>query len=1238
VTGTWVPVDRGAPRFAWSEDHTDYIDNSYVAYGSFEEGAFYNPDIEEGKDALLQANSVTRFEVKKSKIQVLDEINYASKESITNSEAYLIAGLTTENVEEFLFNGGGVDTSNPADNDAGAYFYDSILSITKPPRSKIRIAQLGGWTGRTTMSSTAFVKSFLEKRSPAFTVAENVASIGLSNADAGDGEGYDICWVSNPTGIPNGEELEAIKTWLALGNKKLIITYETEGSANYSGETGSPNVTFDEVRKVVTLCSLLGLTMKPVYLETKGEFALHTTDGDGVSPSDNILTPDLNKIDYLVGNKITKDFVPIDRGNGTSVARIPKGILDDYYENVQLWEMKASPVKIDFETLPGSGYKLFVDVYSKNVKESEFINIGVKNCTNSPEYDSSYDAKYDLFDSEGNMKDEKLTVNVGLNANVVPTSAASSNGQGENEITTREFNIKATSDKISLYITTPYKQTENDTKTARFFAVSGCLLNIEEDKIIQYGTRISGYEWVITSNGTPEQTFTYQPPFREISTDNTKYSPYCGSSCQDDCLQALGGQLIADGPVVVAQELEQFSTFDNGQNRSRITVISDSSLIQGRCIADENGVINQATIRFIKSLYPPSPSQYVTRGRQFTTAIKLISQERSSPQKLFSSTGNIGHNLLFKGTSNPSSGISMEDFNEYIYQKPDDLERPLSIEESLDWDFRTKLPEGADRTEEEIQEIKNTIISQFQTIASEYGATSKFSGIIDGTLYSDASYRGGIPQIMTDTGYDYLDFNRFPSGYPGDLFGYSIALYGNKLVIGCPFTPFSEEELVTWSGVSSITKPYTKPSGTLIGFNGGAGAVYVFEKTGSGITPFGNLTSWECTRKLRPRSVNAGQDIDDLALSESGFYLGSHNYDSDELLNLSIINDQFGHAVDIHSDTIIVGAPGHDFENYIKESGGAFRNKDFGFDLNISTRELTDVGESGIRNELFISGSGTTAVLNNGAVYVFENRINDWINKTQDWEFVEKVIPHGYNSRLQKTPSASGSENDYFGKSLSIDRARRVDSDYTIAVGTPNHKFATSGNHVTGQPLIDAGSAYVYDIVLRERQASKADPDAFIEANVFGSGVEKVNLFFSNGTEYNKQYEATGVIYSNPQGEIFLEASGRDPTLKGFIKHRPYIEAVNGGYLFGTPVDEAFRLYTAGHPPVSSGDMNLFMNCESGIVYNTLGLYEQGIADFSSGNLSLYTESPSGEKSDSVNLYIGIGNNTETLNLRIRGK
>jgi len=1217
-------LEGGDKQFAWSEEDEGYIDNSYVAYGSFAEGAFFNPEPEEGIDAILKANGVTRFEKKKSSVKVLNEINYATKEVSGTSEVYLIAGVVTENYENFLTDGGGVNESNTRDNDAGMNFYYEILAMQQ---KTIRIAQLGAWTGREAMSSPDFVNKVLRKRN--FTVNENVSSLGLQHASPDGKNGYDIAWIYNPTGRPSDEELNDIKTWLATGNKKLIITYETDGDDTGYGEGYSVDVNYDSIRIVEELCSSFGLTMKPVYLPVKATYALHKRDGDSVSDSDNVLTPSLDNIDYLVGSKLVKSFVPIDKGDGTSVATIPKAILDIAYENVQLWEMKTSPVKVDFETIPGSGYKLFVDVYSKNISESEPINIGVTNCSIQPDVDSSFEANYNLFDSNGNMKDEKLKVNVGLATSVDPSSA-------NNEITKREFNIKAKSDKISMYFTTSYSQTAGQVNTTRLYAVSGCLLNIEEDKIVQYGTRISGYEWVITSNGTPEQIFTYYPPVREISTDNTKYSVYC-DSCEK-CEEVLGNQLIADGPVVAAQELEQFSAFENGQNRSRITVISDSSLIQGRCMIDANGAINPATVSFIRSMYPPNPSMYVTRGRQFTSATKIISQERCSPQKLFNSTGNTGHNLLFGGLSSHSSGLAMSKFDEYLYDKGADLDRPLSIEESLEWAFLQKLPEGADRTEEDIQQIKETAIAEFEGIAANYGATSKFSGIIDGTLYADAPYYGGIPQIMTDTGYDYLDFHRFPSGYPGDLFGYSIALHGKKLVIGCPFTPFSNEELVTWSGVSSVTQTFTAISGTHTGFNGGAGAVYIFEKTGSGITQQGNSISWECTRKLRPNSINVGQDLDDLTVSELGIYFGNNNYDADDILNMSIVNDQFGHSVAIDGDTIIVGAPGHDFTNYVYESGGGFVNKDFASDLNISIRELTDVGNSGIRNDLFISGSGTTAVLNNGAVYLFENRIDNWIDKSQNWYMIEKIVAHGYNSRLQKTPSIVGSENDYFGRSIAIDRARRVDSDYTVVVGTPHHKFATSGNHISAQPLEDAGAAYSYDIVLREREPSKADPNTFIKANVFGQGVQNVELIFSNGSVYNKRYQASGVIYTNNQGEIFLEASGKDPTLKGFIKHRPFIESVVGGYLFGTPVTEPFRLFIEGQPPVSSGAMNLFTDSQSGIVYNTLGLYEHGIADFSTTNFNLYVESPSGSANDSVNLYVGIGTDTETLNMSVRGK
>ena len=1217
-------------QFAWSENDTDYVDGSFnINFGETNAGQFFNPELEEDKDAIIQATGVTRFEIEESYINVLDQTVYAAKETVGSSEIYLVAGLTTENVEQFLTDNGGVNQSNPRDSDAGINFYNGIVTINKPT---VKVAQLGGWTGRSSMSSEEF-KNILLNRTPSIQVIENVQPVDLL---AGyDGVDYHVCWISDPLDVPSGDDLDNLRTWFNRGGKKIIITYETTGDDYGYGEDAERTVEYNTVRNVEELCSLLDSSMKPLYLAGRKRYALHQRDGANVSSSDNILTPDLNGIDYLVGSKIGKNFVPINKGDGESVAYIPKPVQDVIYENVQLWEMATNPAKIDFDVLPNSGYQIFVDVYSKNVSESTPIEIGFTNCTTSLDYDSSYERKYKLYDSDGNLDETKdLTVNVGLSDAVRPTTE-------NNKITTRVYNIKATSDKISLYLSTLYKQQEVQPITTRLFAVSGCLLTIEENTETQFGTRPSKFDWVITSTGTPEQVFTYQPPFREISTDNTKYSPYC-NPCGEDCITALGNQLVADGPVVVAQELEQFSAFENGQNRSRITVISDSSLIQGRCMADENGVINSATVRFIKSLYPPNPSQYVTRGRQFTNETKIISTERLSPHKLFAFTGNQGHLIRFDGGS--SQVTSASQFDEDIYDPSDqNIERPKSIDSYLGYAYLQPWPDEDGKPEELIESEKEEVIAAFENISSYYGGAPKFSGVINGTVYSDASYRGGIPQIMTDTGHDYLDFNVFPSGYPGDLFGYSIALHGNKLVIGSPFAAFSDEELHPWSGVSIVDN---KPSGTELSFNGGAGAVYVYEKTGSGITPQGNNTSWECVRKLRPQSINTGQDLYDLDIARSGFYLGDNNYDSQDLLDMSIVSDQFGYRVDISSDTIVIGAPGHDFENYIYESGGAFRNKDFASDLNISLRELTDVGDSGIRDELFLSGSGTTSVLNNGAVYVYENKIYDWINKDQRWELVEKIVPQGYNARLQKdytsggTPVAiSGSENDYFGKAISIDRARRSDADYSIAVGTPHHKFATSGNHITDQPILDAGATYVYDIVLREKEASKADPNTSISANIFGYGNQIVNLTFSNGSEYNKLYQASGLIYANDQGEIFLEASGKDPTLKGFIKHRPFIESVNGGYLFGIPVDNAFRLFTEGKPPVYSEDMNLFMNCESGIVYNTLGLYEQGIADFSSGNLSLYTESPSGLISESgLSLYVGIGTNTDTLNLRIRGK
>jgi hypothetical protein len=463
---------------------------------------------------------------------------------------------------------------------------------------------------------------------------------------------------------------------------------------------------------------------------------------------------------------------------------------------------------------------------------------------------------------------------------------------------------------------------------------------------------------------------------------------------------------------------------------------------------------------------------------------------------------------------------------------------------------------------------------------------------------------------MKDKGYDYLDFDRFPSGYPSDLFGYSIDLYQNKLIVGSPFSAYSKEEIKPWNYYIDGGSE----SGIKIGYNGGAGAAYIFEKTNNGDGPLGTKTPWEFIQKIRPQSIN----------------IGSGN------VGIGVVNDQFGYDISIDGDIIVVGAPGHDFGNYNEEEVGSFGRKFFNRDFYIPLRTVHDLGDQTTRNTL----NKHEQIINNGAVFTFENRIIDWNSKTKKWIYVEKSVPEGYSDGTQN------SINDKYGKSVAIDKSNRTDADYTIVVGSPFHDYATSGNHISEQPMNDAGSAYIADIVLRRQPAAKPSPNSFINSRVFGFTYDNedniVRLDFVNNNDDNKLYSASGIIYSNIQGEIFLEASGQDPATKGFIQHRPYIMAVDGQYVYGTPSYEGMTLTTFGKFDLEN-TMNMFTNVGDNFVYNNVGLYTSAITGFASGvpsGLYLFIESQNTtDISSSLTLIAsGIGSDTDTLNLRIRGK
>ena len=100
---------------------------------------------------------------------------------------------------------------------------------------------------------------------------------------------------------------------------------------------------------------------------------------------------------------------------------------------------------------------------------------------------------------------------------------------------------------------------------------------------------------------------------------------------------------------------------------------------------------------------------------------------------------------------------------------------------------------------------------------------------------------------------------------------------------------------------------------------------------------------------------------------------------------------------------------------------------------------------------------------------------------------------------------------------------------------------------------------------------------------VFGhSGVKynneeknEIEFFIVNSGDNSKAYNDSGVIYTNPRGELFVEVSGQDPSTYGFIQHRPFLESIKGRIQSGTVHTNAIRLNVEGRPEESSGIMNL---------------------------------------------------------------
>jgi hypothetical protein len=1250
-----IGVGDNTVKYSFADEHVDEIDFLWSeASGnqiSEDVANFFDPEAFEDRDSLIQATGQLKDDdppVRKEKI-VYDACIMAATENYTSggnvSKVVIIAAVTPEN-----------ESNMTAGFDHNVSFYENL--VMKDCATKGSIMQIGGWTGRTSFtdaySESVLADLFFFKGN---SVEENWTSPLLSS--------HNICWVACPAGLPSDAELSEIKAWLSLGDKTLVMTYPDEYPSmneSYYGTDGWKPPDQDIARNVFNLCNMLELDMRPIYLTGRAKFATRKEDSDltqgnkitlntasmiikGCQDNHTVKTFYAGRAAPHVDPKRDANFIPLTmQSAGTRIVTYPNDIKDVYYTPASpIWQIKSSIAEIKVPVVPDSGYRVFWNWVSEVPGENREVKIWLDDMKEDPNPNTTF-KKIPILDYD---KDDKPYI---FSSGVISKKIESQAVYGRMYEGHVDVRAKEGISEISIFFGANDLRAGSTAdidyvpKTLRIFSVSGLLLPIDET--IYIGPPISEeyidhYETTFIHH--PASSVLVPTQLRPIMTSNTKY---CSASVEDTC-KGYGGQLIADGPMVAAEEPEHFSSFKAGRKRSTIVVISDASILQGDCPEYRNST--SPNVSFIKSLYPISMDvvsdgglspgqgagsslddgtdiQNKVGGRQFKLTQKLLAPERGSPHKYYAASGLSGLKSRFAGSSY-TTVPSLSFFTD-----EESLLNPLDV-------LREKDPKPP--LEPYIEAFENLPDGHIPSA----GAYSKFSGVIDGKTYTDIGPGGGMPEIMTDTGSDFLDFEFFISGYPGDLFGYSISMHSGKLIVGTPFNGFVGDSVIGWDDVVAGSSPPTIVSGIKVSHRGGGGAAFYFERTELGSGAQGEYLPWEFKQKIKPSGVNVGHDDYDTLGSD---LIGNNNYAADDFLTMLSTPDRFGHAVSLDADFAAVGAPGHDYGNIHEHvyASGAFLRKEFDFEFDIPLHNVYDMGTSGMRDTF--SGSGNP-VLNNGAVFTLEHRIVDWPTRTKSWVVAEKVVAQGYNSRLQKSYSGpseipvSGAENDHFGETVSINRARRDDGDYTLAVGARHHMFATSGDHLGVQPLPEAGAAYTFDAMLREQPPSLGSPDNWIQASIFGDALldtDRVNLSMYQDTDGSTKYTATGVVWSNDDGEIFLEASGYDPSTKGFIENRSYITLVYGDAVYGTPVASQMGLYSFGSAPITSSNMPLHIaGPDSNTVYNSVGLYTTS-AYFASGDMPLYIGGASGI-ADSGQLWLhtsGTAFNNEQLNLRIRGK
>ena len=1222
-------------------------------YNAFNLNTFTNPATENFRNTLLQAQG----KIVTEKVRLGNTVETISPDSPLvaseeiggeGSKVVIIASTRPET----LLNLGYAGSTNIRTDDGNISFYSNLVKSSCSNSGVIY--QLGGWTGRSSFSS---VSSEFEQAGGG--ILENTRSSITTLFDE-HGHHYvenyndyrytalrnaNVLWIADPLGYSE-EEILRIRNWLDSENKTLVITYNIQPELYEEGSNGEINILdpkpFDTVTNVTKICKTLGTDIKPVYSHLTDKY-IATSDIDdqttqiidredpiisgciagytwpsiGFFPSDFTDVPVLNvyRQDPTPGSDQTFNFIPVSSsGNVEKIIHYNEPIIDtkaNYGENAY-FTMSADS-SITFPVVSNSGYRVFVNWVSE--REDDFIPVESVVTTN------------------GDSANLEQSRSLGKTAIGDPQSVSFDIDAGENATSlTVSFNASR-KDRIELdeFINLP--------KSVRILSVSGCPLPKITEVTTTSGERqvIIGFNEIITETIIPASSGTIVGKFGPWSSDRDQY---LRPNLQDCDPEVINESKVEDGPVVVAEELENFSSFPAGKRKSRIVVVTDSTIIQGQCPEYRNDAVG-GNQKFIRSLYLQSPEKhqefssdkaFADSNRKFAHVQKIRSPEAGSPGKYYSKLNQDGLTRIFGKDGQPS--LSPANGLASLYQNNEDQIHPSLV-------HRQDNPKW-DQVETEVTRFENLFIST-------YGIAPRYSGVFQGIgpltdsqkdlagiprfafkdgkkieinnpyYAKDTSTKGGISTIQKLLGKDYLDYIDSFSGYPGDLFGYSIAIEDGQLIVGAPFNAYDYDKVYSWPEVSGDDS-----EGITVSEYGGAGAAFLYDYDNLGENVKESFLPLSFNTKIKPSSVNVGvtggiTDINILNQKNLTRFTGDDDEDYRQ-------TDQFGRSVSIASDMMAIGAPNHDWHtdhNHIYDGDSAFLRKDFSPEFEIP-------------QHLYSEASGN-AILNNGAVYTYRNEMVDFGGKRKEVQFAEKLNKNGYKSNV---PPTFGTENDKFGQAVSIYRSKRTDSDYTLVAGAPRHDHETSGNHPT-LFMENAGAAFTYDAMLRRQPRALPSEGGFIVGKIFGDNKDLSVPFVVNQNTAGGSilYSFNASISTNSDGEIFIEASGFDSSAKGFIAHRPFIELVTGVRSNTDSVNQTLPLNVFGTPLLDSGFLDLnILGADNDFVYNNIDLFTvSAIQD--SGQLNLYVsgQQPTSD-SDTLTIFTsGTENLTDILNLRIRG-